>query len=133
MFLGPESDRLALRELVDRYSDAINRRDADAWSSTWAEDAAWHFRGGERRGREAIVATWIGAMQGFSAVWFTAFPGAIDVDGDRATLTAHTLEHLVPIDGPPRFQVGLYADVAVRRGDGWRFAERRFTPREISL
>ncbi|SFS10509.1 nuclear transport factor 2 family protein [Sphingomonas jatrophae] len=133
MFTGPETDRLALRELLDRYSDAVNRMDADAWGATWADDAVWRFRGGEVQGREAIVATWRKAMAGFDAVWFSAFPGAVEVSGDAATLRTHTFEYLHPAAGPPRLQSGTYLDRALRTPDGWRFVERAFTPKEMKL
>ncbi len=32
---GPMEDRLAIRELVDSYNDAVMRFDADAWSANW--------------------------------------------------------------------------------------------------
>lgn len=133
MFAGPIADRLALRELLDSYSDAVNRLDADAWAATWSDDARWLFRGSEVIGREAIVATWRDAMARFDAVWFSAFPGMIDIDGDEATMRSHTLEYLAPAGAAPKLQYGIYEDRAVRAGEGWRFAVRAFTPREIKL
>jgi len=132
MFEGPETDRLAIRELVDRYSDAVNRLDEAAWQSCWASDAVWTFRGRAIEGRDAIVATWRGAMQSFQKVWFMAFPGMIAVDGEHATMRVHTFEYLVDADGTPRLQGGLYLDRLVRR-DGWQFTERQFTPQEMPL
>lgn len=133
MFSGPDSDKLAIRELIDRYSDAVNLRDADAWSATWADDGSWHFHGQQRQGRDAILATWTAAMAGFRQVWFMAYPGAIEIDGDLAHVRTHTFEHLVPNDGPPRLQSGLYADIVIRTATGWQFQERKFSSQEISL
>jgi uncharacterized protein (TIGR02246 family) len=133
VFSGPESDRLAIRELIDSYSDAVIRRDAAAWAATWTEDAVWRVRGGEAVGRAAIVERWTQAMAGFDSVWFAAFAGSIAIAGDEARLVTHTLEHLVPTGGNGRLQSGIYEDRAVRTGAGWRFAERSFTPREMSL
>lgn len=133
MFTGPESDRLALRELIDRYSDAVIRQDVAAWGATWADDATWLFRGGEVSGRAAIVATWSKAMAGFESVWFSAFPGRIAVSADSAEMLTHTFEHLVPAGGPPRLQSGQYDDRCVRTADGWRFARRSFTPRGMKI
>ena len=31
-------DELAIRQLIARYSDAVNRYDAEAWAATWAPD-----------------------------------------------------------------------------------------------
>ena len=131
MFAGPERDRLLIRELIDSYGDAVAMRDADAWGACWAEDAVWRFAGRELAGREAIVATWHGAMARYADLAFMAFPGAMAVEGDRATLRTHTFEHLVPVDGPTRVQAGIYEDELVRRDGRWLFASRTFNPREI--
>ena len=42
-------DELALRNLMARYVDAVNRYDADAWIATWAEDGVWNLLGNPRR------------------------------------------------------------------------------------
>lgn len=131
MFAGPERDRLMIRELIDSYGDAVMRRDAEAWGACWAEDAVWRFAGREVSGREAIVSTWHGAMALYSDLAFMAFPGAISVQGDSASLRTHTFEHLVPVDGPVRVQAGIYEDQLVRRDGRWLFAQRQFNPREI--
>lgn len=38
-FTGPAEDRLAIRELLETYADAVTRCHADDWAATWAEDA----------------------------------------------------------------------------------------------
>ena len=132
MFAGPEADRLSIRELIDSYGDAVARRDADDWAACWADDGLWRIGGREIRGRVEIVETWRRAMAGYRDLVFMAFPGAIAVEGDRATLRTHTFEHLIPADGPPRVQAGLYADELVQRDGRWVFASRSFTSREIT-
>ena len=52
------ASELAIRSLVARYCDAVNRYDAKAWASTWAEDGTWLFLAQEHQGREAIAAFW---------------------------------------------------------------------------
>ena len=131
MFSGPERDRLLIRELIDTYGDAVARRDPEAWAATWAPNAVWRFGGRELQGRDTIVSAWRGAMGQYAAIAFMAFPGAIAVEVDRARLRTHTLEHLVPVDGPKRIQAGIYEDELVRSDDRWVFASRTFTPREI--
>lgn len=133
MFTGPETDRLAIRELLDAYSDAVMRRDRAAWGALWAEDAVWRFHGREIRGREEIVTTWDRAMAAYDGVWFSAFPGSIAVSGDSADLRSNTFEYLRPSGGTPRLQAGLYQDRVVRDGDRWIFAERTFTAWELTL
>jgi uncharacterized protein (TIGR02246 family) len=132
MFVGNEGDRLALRELVDTYSDAVMRYDADAWIDTWAEDGEWAFRGRTVTGKSQILSTWKAAMQDFRGVVFLCQPGSVVVDGDRASMITHTFEHLVLPDGTIKLQSGLYKDTAVRT-EKWRFARREFTARELKI
>jgi hypothetical protein len=40
-FSGPAEDRLAIRDLIDAYADAVTRNDGHARASTWAEDGEW--------------------------------------------------------------------------------------------
>ena len=42
---GPIEDRLAIRERIEAYSDAVFRHDADAWIANWCEDAVWSLPG----------------------------------------------------------------------------------------
>ena len=120
-----------IRELIDSYSDAVMRRDPEAWGATWAEDGVWRFGGREIAGRETIVSAWHGAMAAYKELVFHAFPGAIAVEGDRAKVRTHTFEHLIPADGAPRVQRGVYEDELVRRDDRWMFRARSFTSMEI--
>ena len=36
-------EKLAIRELLDRYCDGVNQRDADIWGSTWSELSLIHI------------------------------------------------------------------------------------------
>jgi len=131
MLSNDESDRLAIRELIDRYSDAVNRTDAESWASTWSASGVWVLRSVRAEGRADILKTWKAAMAGFRAVFFMAFPGSIRIDGDTAEAVTHTFEAMEPLDGPSRFQAGQYRDRLVREGGEWKFSERAFTPRAI--
>jgi uncharacterized protein (TIGR02246 family) len=127
-FNGSVEDRLAIRELIDSYGDAVMRRDAEAWIANWADDAVWAIRGREIKGKPDIKAAWLTAMANYKRVGFFGAPGSMKVDGDRATLQVHTLEFLVPVDGEPRRQLGFYEDQLVRSGGRWLYARRTFTP-----
>lgn len=125
-FEGPIEDRLAIRELIDTYSDAVARRDADAWIATWADDATWDLMGHAVEGREAILQTWLGAMGTFDFVAFYAVPGAIKVDGDRAEVRVYVSEVLAPNGGGLRRIEGAYEDQCCRINGAWRFASRAY-------
>ena len=119
-------DRLAIRELVEKYNDAVMRHDGDAWSSTWAEDATWVLPGSGDgiSGRVTILSTWQAAMAQFEFVGFFTSAGPIVVDGDAASGTWYQQEVLVTKGVPTRHIIGRYDDTYIRAGDGWLFAKR---------
>ena len=136
MFIGPIEDRLAIRELIDAYSDAVMLRDADAWGKVWAEDAYWslpEFPGHDAfDGREAIVSGWVmsmttyGSMSDFSVpMIYAASPGAIEVAGDGATARVYTSEiYRDPTDDIEHRVRGLYQDELARIDGRWLFTRR---------
>ena len=96
-FTGPVEDRLAIRELIDSYSDAVTQRDSDAWGANWAEDSRWCLpdlgvpEWADIRGKQKIVEEWnrmMGAFHGEdgepAVCTFLCIPGAMDVTGDTA-------------------------------------------------
>ena len=124
-FSGPAADLAAIRALNDRYADAVNRRDADAWGALWDAHAVWELMGTRVEGRDAIVGLWRQAMAGFALVGFFGQMGALKVAGDTAEGRVWTHELLVGPDGERR-PLGRYDDLYRRHADGWLFAERRF-------
>lgn len=112
---------------MEAYADAVFRRDADDWAACWDENAVWDLAGMRVEGRAAIRALWEQAMQGFTFVGFFVQPGPLTLAGDRAQGLVYTHELLVQADGARRQTVGRYEDDYVRRPDGWRFVERRFS------
>ena len=67
MNTGPTDDRLAIRELIEHYCNAVNQRDAALWGANWAEDSEWNLPvvpGMESvKGKAAIVAAWVESMK----------------------------------------------------------------------
>lgn len=129
-FTGPVEDRLAIRELVDMYGDAVSRYDADAWGANWAEDAVWILNLTDLpkvEGRKAIVDLWVKAMAAYEYVLMTAKPGEILVNGDRATGRFWTSEVTRLKTGEEQFIHGRYVDEYVKRGGRWLFASRTYT------
>jgi uncharacterized protein (TIGR02246 family) len=125
-FEGPIEDRLAIRELIEDYADAVFQRDEGRWSANWAEDATWNLAGMEVKGKANIVGLWKQAMAGFSFVAFFAAPGAIQVSGDRASARVYTTEELVEISGKHRRVVGQYADEFIKQSGRWLFSRRTY-------
>jgi uncharacterized protein (TIGR02246 family) len=128
-FTGPAEDRLAIRDLLDTYADAVTRCDAEAWGATWADDATWSLPDypeiGTTKGRTAIVAMWIEAMKAFPGIMFEAWPGSIEVDGERAVVRSYTAE-VYDKDGTTVRDRGAYEDICVKVEGKWLFASRSF-------
>lgn len=122
---GPVEDRLAIRELVESYNDAVMRFDAEAWGANWAEDGTWALPGRDAVvGKANIVPTWQQAMSAFSFVGFYASAGPIIVDGMKAHGTWYQQEFLDGKDGSKIELTGQYEDDYVKRGDRWYFFKR---------
>lgn len=123
---GPAT-QLAIRQLVDRYCDAVLRRDAAAWAATWTDDATWDLGGGSLEGQAAIVAAWEHAMGGFD--WVVQFAPTLVLDVDEAAGTGTgrvtVQERYQRTDGKRGTLLGVYHDRYRRTAEGWRFAGRR--------
>lgn len=128
-FTGPAEDRLAIRELLEAYADAVCRCDADDWAAAWADDAEWSLPDypeiGTTKGKEAVVAMWTEAMKTYPGIRFQAWPGSIEVSGNRATMRSYTSE-VYDKDGMTMRDMGCYADECVKVDGRWLFASRSF-------
>jgi len=129
-FSGPIEDRLAIRELMDIYADAVNQRAAELWGSTWAEGSSWKLPvipGMENvAGKENIVAAWNAGMAMFPFIFMSISVGDIQVDGDTATARAYTTEVGTTLDGTEIRPRGQYDDKLIKVDGEWLFIERIF-------
>ena len=117
---------LEIRTLVARYSDAVVRRDAAAWGSTWADDAVWKILGMETRGRAPIVALWERLMSGYPQVVQIPNSCVLSIDGSSATGRWYISEYGKLANGTALLTLGVYHDAYTRAAGAWRFASRRF-------
>jgi ketosteroid isomerase-like protein len=127
VFEGPIEDRLAIRERIEAYSDAVFRHDAEAWIANWREDGVWRLPGIDVAGKAQIKAAWTQAMQAFAVAGFFAAPGAIEVKGDQAEVRVYTQEVLVDHAGKVRRIIGAYDDRLTKEAGTWLFASRTYS------
>lgn len=129
-FTGPAEDRLAIRELLEAYGDAVSRCDAADWGACWAEDSVWSMpdypQFPDTVGKAAIVAMWVEAMKGYPGIMFEAWPGSIEVEGDKAIVRSWTSEIYDDADGRVHRDRGRYEDECVKVAGRWLFARRTF-------
>jgi uncharacterized protein (TIGR02246 family) len=133
---GPLEDRIAIRELVESYNDAVMRFDPIDWGANWAEDGVWSLPGrSEVKGRDKIVPFWTAVMGAIEVDGFFASAGTITVTGDTAHATWYQQEFLrdKPTDAATpatrRFVIGEYTDDYVKQSGRWFFAKRVYTVR----
>jgi ketosteroid isomerase-like protein len=124
--MSTAEDELAIRSLVARYIDAVNRYNQQDWAATWSETATWNLMGMEVVGREAIVSLWSGAMGSFDFAIMMLNSGTLDIDGDTATGRWYITEHTKPSDGDPAVVLGVYDDRYVKEDGAWVFAGRHY-------
>ena len=129
-FSGSTEDRLAIRELMDIYADAVNQRDTELWASTWSEGSNWKLPvipGMEDiSGKENIVTAWQGGMSMFPFIFMSISVGNIQVSGDTATARSYTSEVGTALEGEEIRPRGQYDDQLVKIDGQWFFKERIF-------
>jgi SnoaL-like domain len=136
-FTGPLEDRTQIRELMDTHAHGVMTRDAELWSSIWAEDASWALPEypdlGDFVGKAAIVAGWVESMKHYGLdnctkpmIYFMQ-PGSIEVSGDHATAVAYTIEiYDEPGSGQRIRANGRYDDILEKRSGEWLFTRREY-------
>lgn len=121
-------DRVAINDVLARYADGVNQRDADLWGGTWDVDAQWQLFDPEPvQGRDAIVVAWREAMAGFPFVVMMVSQGMVEIDGDRATGRSYSSEVATTADGKRVRVQGCYRDEYRKRDGQWGFSSRSFT------
>lgn len=136
-FSGPLEDRIAIREMMETYSHGVMTRDAEVWGALWAEDAYWALPEypdlGGFDGKETIVSAWVESMKVYGLdnctkpMVYVTTPGAIKVDGNRATAIAYTSEiYDDPATGARIRTRGRYNDELEKRDGRWLFTRREY-------
>ena len=119
-------DELALRGLMDRYIDAVARRDGGAWSGTWAEDASWSLMGQEVSGRDNLLALWQQMMSGFEFALMMPSSAMFEIDGDTASGHWYLQEFTRDLEGNAANVLSRYRDTYVRVDGQWLYQSRHY-------
>ena len=119
-------DELALRAMMARYVDAVNRRDGDTWINTWAEDASWRLMGQEAKGRDNILAMWQQMMANFEFAIMMPSSCLFEVEGYFASGHWYLQEFTRDNDGNAANVLSRYRDSYSRMDGQWLFQSREY-------
>jgi len=126
----PVADELAVRDLVNRYADAVTRRDAEGVATLFVPGGEWIVTGyGQPRGRAEIAAFLDGLLEHWETIVHALLSGRIHLDPtdpDRAAGRWYISEFGAQSSGVEVFFSGVYHDEYVREQGIWHFARRRY-------
>jgi uncharacterized protein (TIGR02246 family) len=122
-FLVAES---AIRQLYGRYSEALWRKDSDAFGECFAAEAVWKIAGLTISGRAQVRNLFERYMaQAYKVMMFTGIP-ILDVGGGTATGRVQITEYSRLPDGRAIRTLGIYYDRYVEEAGRWRFSWHHF-------
>jgi uncharacterized protein (TIGR02246 family) len=124
--INPICAEVGIRQLHARYTDAIWRKDFEAFGELFTDDAEWRFAGMVARGRGEIVENFRRMAGGFSRVLVTLNAPILEVHSGTAIGRTYVTERAVLSDGKPFAPIGIYYERFVDEGGRWRFAWRFF-------
>jgi hypothetical protein len=137
-------DRLAIQDLIHRYSDAVTRADYEQMATVFAPDAVWESPVLNMRYERAsdFIAMQIEGNASLDVLIQTAHNPVVTLDGPdlaHATTTIHErIRGIATEIGDGVLgeagselnvdQYGIYFDTAVRADGAWKFTRRLFVP-----
>ena len=124
--MNPIEDELALRNLMGRYADAVNRVDADAWIATWAEDSIWNLLGNPVSGRDNILALWKQMMSSFEFALMLPSSCLFEVNGETASGHWYLHEYTRDPEGNASTVLSRYQDTYIKQDGQWLYKSRDY-------
>ena len=130
------ADRLAIRELIDRYAHCADRRDAKGQMALFTEntrflvfmDATAAEPTQELHGRESLAPVFDN-LNTYAVTMHFNGQSTVELDGDRAAGESYCLAHHLSAgeDGQRTMMIASirYLDEFVKQEGQWLFAERR--------
>ena len=120
-------DQLALKRLVDTFSNLADVKDVDAQVLLFTEDAEVISKSGEQvftsKGREEIGKAFSGFLALFDVVYHLNGQQTVDINGDTATGISYCFVTL--IGGGKKNQSGVrYHDTYVKQDGRWLIKKR---------
>jgi hypothetical protein len=132
-------DRVAVRELLERFSDAVNHGQFEIIPTLFTEDAVWEAKiapdaelglgeGFHFRGPDGIRTGLAKSRERAEPLFYSVIPGPIELHGNGRASSRSTMYELLHVKGNGSVLdlVGTYSDTFVEHDGVWRFASRSF-------
>lgn len=131
---APQQDQdLRIRTIIERYFNAVDRRDFDLLGTCFTDDVDFEFNLEtkiEVKGRDALIARFMGMNKPYASSHAMSNTG-ITVTGNKASSITFAVVHSVLTAGPgARVLIrGLrYDDEHVFGAQGWQIRRRKHNP-----
>jgi len=124
------ADRIEITDLFTRFALLLDEKRWTDIDAVFTHDVAVHSpRGGELRGIDSVVDFMRQSDVEGQRTQHTTTDLLVDIDGDRAAVSANSLVYYYRDGQAPHFTGGLRtAGTVVRTPAGWRIREQRITP-----
>jgi len=117
-------DEIALRNLMAKYVDAVNRIDPENWISCWAEDASWNLMGNPISGKDTILGLWQQMMSGFEFALMVPSSCLFNINNDEASGHWYLQEFTRDKQGKSMSIVSRYTDTYKKIEGQWLYQSR---------
>ena len=115
-----------IRDLHQRYTDAVWRQDFEAFAQCFAEDGEWRISGMALKGRAQIKETFTAIMARFNRVMISFRTPILEVGPEGVFSRTYIDERCAWKNGDTNISMGLYYERFVERDGRWLFQWRLF-------
>ncbi len=117
-------DAFEIMDLAARYNHAIDRKDLDAWLTTWTPDGVFEGGLGSYTGTEALRTFLLGFFPTAKGRHHATLNYAVSGDGDHATMTCYLI--ILQVEGTAGLAAtGIYTDRLQKVDGTWKFTYRK--------
>ena len=128
-------DKMALKELVDTFSNLADQKDTDKQTLLFTENGIVETLvngqpAGALEGRKQIGDTFGSFLKNFEVVYHSNGQQTVTLNGDKATGTSYCFVVLIGNENGKRMKTSMgvyYYDQFVREGGRWLIAKRQST------
>jgi hypothetical protein len=127
--INPE-DKIVIQELITKYNLAIDSKNIDEWTNTWADDGIWITTFGEAKGKTELKNMVNQITNEFASGKRHVSTNIVIEDASTNDGMASAISYLTVIDAqntPAVVATGVYNDTLKKDGGSgkWKFFQRK--------